>query len=78
MSHLYLKIASLLFISSFVLSQDTLSLETIEVSVEKKGFKKLNLYDGNIDEDFNVRGFTQLSIFQESLSDFWTTESKNV
>lgn len=76
MSHLYLKIASLLFISSFVLSQDTLSLETIEVPVEKKGFKKLNLYDGDIDEDFNVRGFTQLSIFQESLSDFWTTESK--
>ena len=76
MSHLYLKIALFFFISYSFLSQDTISLEPVEVSAKKKGFKKLNLYDGTINEDFNVRGFTQLLIFQESLSDFWTTESK--
>ncbi len=57
-------------------AQDT--LELIEIEAPKKSlFKKKGLYDTEIEERFNIRGFTQLNIFNESLIDFWKSEDNN-
>jgi len=53
-------------------AQDT--LRPAEVNVKKTKFAKLGLYDGDYQEDFNVRGFAQLDIFSGSTSDFWKSE----
>jgi len=57
-------------------AQDT--LELIEIEAPKKNlFKKKGLYDTKIEERFNIRGFTQLNIFEESLIDFWKSDDNN-
>lgn len=57
-------------------AQDTLTLDEVEVYGKKAGFKKVKLYDGAFEEDENIRGYTQLDIFNGSLTDFWTSEGK--
>lgn len=76
---------SILSILLFVLSitflgqtfaQDTVRLDEVEIYGKKSGFKKMKLYDGAFEEDENIRGYTQLDIFNGSLTDFWTSEGK--
>lgn len=68
---------SLLFISVSGFSQDTLELDDIKVTQKRKfGVKKIGLYEGEMEEVKNVRGFSQLDIFKGSLGDAWTSEGK--
>lgn len=55
-------------------AQDTLDFEAIDVTGKRSTFKKVGLYEGNYEEEYNVRGYTQLSVFESSLADFWTSE----
>jgi hypothetical protein len=68
------------FIFAFVafgsFAQDTLDFDAIDVNGVRSGFKKVGLYDGNFQEEYNVRGYTQLSVFENSLADFWTSEGE--
>lgn len=79
MRHLNLKIF-LFFVTAFFLrhtfAQDTLTLEGVEIYGRKTGFKKKKLYEGIFEEDENIRGYTQLEIFNGNLIDFWTSEGK--
>ena len=69
------KLLSLLFalIACESFAQESKQLETVTVNYKKIGFKQVGLYEGEFEEEYNVRGYTQLSIFDESLSDFWTS-----
>lgn len=72
-----LNILVLLLLSSpSLFGQDTLDIHPIEIKKKKFRFKKSGLYEGDFKEEYNIRGFTQLSVFDESLADFWTSESK--
>jgi len=83
MDRLFLKIfLTLLAVqcSGHLEAQDTTYkvLAPIDVTSKKAGFKKMGLYDNELEEDFNVRGFAQLAIFKEDLTDeFWTSGGKN-
>lgn len=55
-------------------AQESEQLEPVIVNYKKPGLKKIGLYEGDFEEEYNVRGYTQLSIFDESLSDFWTSD----
>ncbi len=83
MDRLILKLFLTFIVFQFCLlsqAQDTTStvLESIDILSKKAGFKKMGLYDNEIEEDFNVRGYTQLTIFKEDLTDeFWTSGGKN-
>mmetsp|Transcript_31970 Transcript_31970/g.37265 ORF Transcript_31970/g.37265 Transcript_31970/m.37265 type:complete len:415 (+) Transcript_31970:1758-3002(+) len=70
-------LALLLFFSATALGQDTLDIEPIEINKKKFRFKKSGLYEGEFQEEYNIRGFTQLSLFERNLVDFWTSESKS-
>ena len=78
MSQSICKLLSLLFLlitfESF--AQESKQLEPVTVNYKKIGFKQVGLYDGEFEEEYNVRGYTQLSIFDESLSDFWTSDGE--
>ena len=77
MAHLYRNIfiiATIAF-TGLTQAQDSLDLEPVEVSGKKFGLKKVGLYEGEYEEDYNIRGFNQLTIFEESLGDFWTSEN---
>jgi hypothetical protein len=71
-------------ISSFILAfsafgsfaQDTLDFEAIDITGTPSVFKKVGLYDGDFQEEYNVRGYTQFSLFENSLADFWTSEGE--
>ena len=58
-----------------IVAQDTLDLNKERNSDKKIRIKKLGLYDGEYEEEYNIRGFTKLDIFDGSLTDFWSTES---
>ena len=79
MDRLILKLFLTFIVFQFCLlsqAQDTTStvLESIDILSKKAGFKKMGLYDNEIEEDFNIRGYTQLTIFREDLTDeFWTS-----
>jgi len=65
------------FISFASLAQDTLKIdEAVIVGQNVFEFKKKGLYEGEFLEEYNIRGYTQLEIFDESLANFWTTEDK--
>lgn len=72
------KIASvvLALIAFDSVAQDTLDIEEVSVQGNRSVWKKIGLYDGEMQEDYNVRGYTQLSIFEGSLADFWTSEGQ--
>lgn len=69
------------FVSAFAafssVAQDTLDLDEITIQRNRSVLKKMGLYDGPMEEDYNVRGYTQLSIFEGSLADFWTSEGQD-
>ncbi len=73
-------LTAILFISCGVVSfsqEDTTSkmLDNVEVVSKKFSFKKMGLYDHVPEEEYNVRGFTQLSIFENDLTDeFWMSK----
>lgn len=52
-------------------------MNAIEVNKKKFRFKKTALYEGEYQEQYNIRGFTQLAVFDESLADFWSSDSKS-
>ena len=57
--------------------EDTSSviLDGVEINSKKLGFKKVGLYDEMPEDDYNIRGFTQLSIFENDLTDeFWMSK----
>ncbi|MDA7803597.1 hypothetical protein N8987_03375 [Crocinitomix sp.] len=57
--------------------EDTTSrkLDKVEVISKSAGFKKIGLYDDMPEEEYNIRGFTQLSIFENDLTDeFWMSK----
>ncbi|MFT5819247.1 MAG: hypothetical protein ACI8ZM_000470 [Crocinitomix sp.] len=57
--------------------EDTTSrmLDNVDVLSKKVGFKKVGLYDQMRAENYNIRGFTQLSIFENDLTDeFWMSK----
>jgi hypothetical protein len=82
MDHFNLK--TVFFIFSFISlisvnGQDTTStnLEQVDVFGKKFGLKKTGLYDNELEDDLNVRGFTKLTIFENDLTDeFWTSGGK--
>lgn len=51
-------------------------LDAVEITQKKFRVKKIGLYDGHRQEEYSVRGYTQLDIFDKSLADFWTSEGK--
>jgi hypothetical protein len=52
-------------------------LKVVDIYGKKTGFKKVGLYDNELEEEYNIRGFTQLTIFENELTDeFWTSEGK--
>jgi len=80
MAHLILKIQILLIvclISCFGFGQTdstSIMLNEVDVMERKTGFKAKGLYDNQLVEELNVRGFTQLTIFENELNgDFWTS-----
>ena len=78
MRHFNLKLFLLLFSGLFLnetFAQDTIA--SVEINGRKAGFKKMGLYDGAYSEEENVRGYTQLEIFNGNLIDFWTSEGKD-
>ncbi len=78
MVHYSLKIIAFLVISATsAFGQDTLDVEAVEVNKKKFRVKKVGLYEGKPQEEYNVRGFTQLSVFDESLADFWTSDGNS-
>lgn len=84
MVHSYLKLLLASFIAALpvsnALSQDTINDRVLDpVVIEKKRFKikTLGLYDNEPEEQENVRGFTQLVLFEDGqLIDHWSTENK--
>ncbi|MDG1427949.1 MAG: sugar-binding protein [Crocinitomicaceae bacterium] len=69
---------SILMLSAFTLeAQDTLVFDNMSVVGKKSIFKKVGLYDGADVEEYNIRGFTQTTIFNGSLGDFWTSDGSN-
>lgn len=74
------QIVGLVFIFAFNLAfgqDDTTStlLDDVDVFGKKTGFKKIGLYDETYEEDYNIRGFTQLVLFENDLTDeFWTSK----
>ena len=75
MDHFNLKFILFFFgmVSFSSFGQDTLELDAVQVNGTSFGFKKANLYEGVQQEEYNVRGFTQLEIFESNLLDFWTS-----
>ena len=67
----------LALISFDIIAQDTLQVGEVGVTGKRNGFKKIGLYDGEFIEEYNIRGFTQTTIFDGSLADFWTSEGSN-
>ncbi len=82
MDHYFLKTAffSLNFLClTAVNGQDTTvtNLDQVDIFGKKAGLKKVGLYDNELEEEANVRGFTQLTIFENDLTDeFWTAGGK--
>lgn len=82
MDHYFLKTAffSLSFLClTGVNGQDTTvtNLDQVDIFGKKAGLKKVGLYDNELEEEVNVRGFTQLTIFENDLTDeFWTAGEK--
>jgi len=72
--NLFLFLTALVSFATF--SQDTLLIDAAIVMGNEFKFQKKGLYEGEFREEYNIRGFTQLEIFNESLADFWTTESE--
>ena len=44
------------------------------IKSKKLQLKKKGLYDGEYQEDYSIRGFTQNILFENKLLDFWATE----
>lgn len=66
------------FTFNTAIAQDTTSrkLNSVEVTGVKSGFKQLGLYDNELEEKQNIRGFNQLTIFENDLTkDFWTSKN---
>jgi len=47
-----------------------------EPKEKKVTFKRLNLYDGPVFEQYNIRGFSQLTMFDDNLADYWSADNK--
>ncbi|MDA1382749.1 MAG: hypothetical protein O3A22_02500, partial [Bacteroidetes bacterium] len=63
-------------ISYATFAQDTLVIDAAIVMGNEFEFKTKGLYDGEYLEEYNIRGCTQLEIFNENIADFWTTDGK--
>ncbi|MFT6501562.1 MAG: hypothetical protein ACJASQ_001678 [Crocinitomicaceae bacterium] len=72
-----LLIIFLALISFDILAQDTLQIDEVGVTAKRNAFKKIGLYDGEYVEEYNIRGFTQTTIFDGSLADFWTSDGSS-
>jgi hypothetical protein len=70
-------IAFLVLSATPVFGQDTLEMDAIEINKKKLRFKKTGLYEGKYQEEYNIRGFSQLTVFNESLADFWTSDGSS-
>ena len=82
MNHSILKkglfLLAAVFTFNTAIAQDTTSrkLNSVEVTGVKFGFKQLGLYDNELEEKQNIRGFNQLTIFENDLTkDFWTSKN---
>ncbi len=62
--------------SALSFAQDTLEFESIDIRKRRFGLKKKGLYEGQYEEQANVRGFSQLSIFDNSVADHWTSDGE--
>lgn len=58
-------------------AQDTLRIDDVIIESSRLKLKKKGLYDGELIEEYNIRGFTQNIIFENDLVDFWTSEDVN-
>lgn len=63
-------------ISYATFAQDTLVIDAAIVMGNEFEFKTKGLYDGEYLEEYNIRGCTQLEIFNENIADFWMTDGK--
>ena len=63
--------------SSISWSQEDLkNLEGVDIIGNRLGFKKVGLYDEEVADKFTIRGFSQMEIFTNELSDdFWSAKN---
>lgn len=64
------------FAAGLLFGQDTLMLDEVKVNKKKFKLETRGLYQGDEVLEANVRGYTQLDIFDGSTADFWTSEGR--
>jgi hypothetical protein len=67
----------IIFITSISWSQEDLkNLEGVDIIGNRFGFKKVGLYDEESTKKFTIRGFSQMDIYIDELSDdFWSAKN---
>jgi hypothetical protein len=78
MKHWSLKIFGIVYLLSTAFANgQVMGSKVVDPKQDKVQFKKVNLYDGPVKEQYNIRGFSQLVLFDENLVDYWSAENKS-